>query len=307
MRTKQKRLGEMLIEAGLITEIQLRGALGRQMKWGGRLGGNLIKLGNLSEQNLLRFLAAQTGIKEIDISKIRILPHITKLVPEKVADKHTLIPLAMKDQHTLIVACADPTDLAALDHISFITSHKVIPVIATQTQILAAIDRYYRGGVSRHGDMSQVDDMDMTVELSPPATGDGNSPHQDPELILFDHQSKHKPKVPVDQGAFNQPKQGQYRQGPPPNLPDPFQRAAPPAPKAANDEFTLDFNPDWAAPAATKTPQRPQARQKPFTAGQKFSFEQKTRAFYNVLIRKGLITEAEIQQELMRLWSKGKL
>jgi len=305
MRTKQKRLGEMLIEAGLITETQLRGALGRQMKWGGRLGGNLIKLGNLSEQNLLRFLAAQTGIKEIDISKIRILPHITKLVPEKVADKHTLIPLAMKDQHTLIVACADPTDLAALDHISFITSHKVIPVIATQTQIVAAIDRYYRGGVSRDVEMGQADDMDMTVELSPPANDDGNSP-QDSELILFDNKTKSKPVIPANQGQIKQLKQGQYRQGPPPNLPDPFQRPAP-RPNVGNDEFTLDFSPDWASPAATQAPQRAQVRSKPFAAGQKYTFEQKMRAFYNVMVRKGLITEAEIQSELMRLWSKGKL
>jgi len=316
MTTKRKRLGEMLVDASLITEAQLRGALGRQKKWGGRLGANLIKLGNISEQDLLRFLANQTGIKEMDISSISILPHIIKLVPEKVAQKYTVVPVAMKGPHTLMVACADPTDLAALDHISFVTGHKVEPILATHSQILAAIDRYYRGGrgqvpqqITRHSD-----DEDLTVELT---AGSETETDGDPDLIIFDKRTEHAkpPKAPERKAGHEKSR----RFGPPPNMPDPFYPSNAAQTPVEDDEFTLDFTPDWAAPASRAKPGaagQQEARQQAATSvktqparrpNTQFTLEQKMRALYNVMIRKGLVKEAEIQQELMRLWTMGKL
>ncbi|MDJ0838140.1 MAG: hypothetical protein QNK37_16610 [Acidobacteriota bacterium] len=327
MATKHKRLGEMLVEANLITEAQLRGALGRQQRWGGRLGANLIKLGNISEHDLLRFLAAQTGIREMDISGIQVLPHIIKMVPEKVADKYSVMPIAMKDAHTLMVACADPTDLSALDHLSFVTGHKIEPVIASHTQILAAINKFYRGGRAKAPEpVATNGDDDLTVELSPMESQNLRTSLEDPELIIFGQAKERKPRPPANQDTLDDTMDrslsasGRYTMGPPPNMPDPFQPGSP-AMKAApvrspmeSDEFTLDFTPDWGAPAPRTKPasdirtrqSAPQRKQQPNKVRQ-FTIEQKMRALYNVLIRKGLVKEAEIQQELMRLWSMGKL
>ena len=335
MASKRKRLGEMLIEAKLITEAQLRGALGRQKKWGGRLGANLIKLGNISEQDLLRFLATQTGVKEMDILNIPILPHILKLVPEKVADKYTVIPIAMQGPHTLMVACADPTDLAALDHLSFVTGHKmgtieigrnvtghkIEPVLATHSEITAAIDKHYRGGRSRAGEISvQSDDEDMTVDLSPLAGHGGELSDKDPDLIIFNKShDKGQVRSPDTPRRPAPAKQGSRNMGPPPNMPDPFHPTNMARSPMGDDEFTLDFTPDWGAPTSRANPrnqdadpsaQAPQprsAQRQQGAAGRQPTLEQKMRALYNVLIRKGLVKEAEIQQELMRLWSLGKL
>jgi len=313
MASKRKRLGEMLIEANLITESQLRGALGRQKKWGGRLGANLIKLGNISEQDLLRFLASQTGVKEMDIASIPILPHIIKMVPEKVADKYTVIPIAMKGPHTLMVACADPTDLDAIDHLGFVTGHKIEPVLAAHSQITSAIDKHYRGGRSRAGEIRvQSDDEDLTVDLSPLAGHGGELSDKDPDLIIFSqNRDKNSPREPEPEET--EPRQQVARNlGPPPNMPDPFHPGNTARKPGGDDEFTLDFTPDWGAPAPRVKPQGPdraRARQPQGRAsnGRQPTLEQKMRALYNVLIRKGLVKEAEIQQELMRLWSMGKL
>lgn len=326
--TKRKRLGEMLVDAHLITEAQLHGALGRQKKWGGRLGNNLVKLGNISEVDLLRFLAAQTGVEEVDLENIRILPHIIKLVPEKVADKYTVIPVAMKGPNVLMVASADPTDLAALDHIGFVTGHKIEAALATHSQISRAIDQYYRAGRPRTQEIAMSDDEDMTVELS---WKDVSQSQADPELIIFG-QSKPGP-APTNQEFEQRPvasPQRPQRMGPPPNQPDPFHSSAGGPSLNGTGEFTLDFNDDLNIPGVTQPgnglpplpspprgqnnrpqqaqPQRRPQPQRPQQQGPRsFTIEQKMRALYNVLIRKGLVREAEIQQELMRLWQAGKL
>ncbi len=331
MVRKQKRLGEMLVEAGLITEAQLQGALGRQKKWGGRLGTNLVKLGNLKEEELGRFLARQTGVQEMNISGVKVLPHILKLVPKKIAEKYHLIPVAMKDKNTLIVACADPTDLGALDHISFITGHKIEAVISTFASIRDAITRHYPGGTTLSGNESIAladDTMPTLMELDDMTGHGGQSASGDPELIIFGSQSE--TLSPDNQAPLRRPV---------PFRPVP-ERLVPPAPAAAmppqvrasdattsSAEFTLDFNPDWARapkPAAqnpTFKVQSPTPGPTPFQALPS-SFpapaaplasppsnlaDQKLKVLLRLLIKKGLITEEELRREWASLQSKGKL
>ena len=297
MVQRQKRLGEMLIDAGLITEIQLRGALGRQKKWGGRLGTNLVKLGNLKEKDLGRFLATQTGVREMSIGNIQILPHILKMVPKKIAEKYYLIPIAMKDKNTLIVSFADPTDLGAIDHVSFITGHKVEPVISTYDSIRRAIDKFYPGATTLTGSDSIAlsdDTSPSLVDMGDITGHGGHAASDDPDLIIFGNQeegSLEKAARPPE--AKPAPKKHQ------------FIREAPSFPAGTdppNLEFTLDFNPDWATGTGM-----PVVQDQPMSGKPRLNAEQKLKVLMRVLIKKGLISEADLRREMAYLQSKGKL
>ncbi len=297
MVQRQKRLGELLIDAGLITEAQLRGALGRQKQWGGRLGTNLVKLGNIKEEDLGRFLAAQTGVRELNITNIRILPHILKMIPKKIAEKYHLIPVAMKDKNTLLVSFADPTDLAAVDHVSFITGHKVEPVISSYDSIRRAIDRFYPGATTLSGEESiaLADDTSPTlVEMGDLEGHGGHEASGDPELIIFGEQTDElTPQKQTLKGAAK-PKARKHQ-----FITEPDDSTIT---RTGNPEFTLDFNPEWTQEIPTTKPEPDKNKSK-----SKLSPEQKLKVLMRVLIKKGLITEADLRREMAYLQSKGKL
>ena len=145
MTKKQKRLGEMLLGEGLISQSQLQRALKRQRQWGGRLGSNLVMTGAIRDCDLRRFLAVQTGTHEVDISEIEILPHILKKIPQKVAEQYCMVPIALKAENVLQVACADPTDERAIETVTRIAGHPLEPYITSYSSILRAIHRCYLG------------------------------------------------------------------------------------------------------------------------------------------------------------------
>lgn len=143
---EKKKLGEMLIEKGLIDSMQLEAALGRQKQWGGRLGRNLIRLGFISEITLLKFLSSQLNFPCADLFRIRISKDACSLVPANIAKKYNVIPLQTKERggkRFLFLGMSDPTDLMATDEIRFIPGFIINPVIATDSQIERAIEKYY--------------------------------------------------------------------------------------------------------------------------------------------------------------------
>lgn len=143
---KKLRLGEMLINAGVIHEFQLNSALSFQRQLGGRLGASLIRLGYLNEETLLQFLAEQFSLARIDLETQTISPEILSLVPVEKALEFSLIPYAIKivkGAECLFVATSDPTNISALDEIEFIVGQPVHPSIASEDAIIAAIKRCY--------------------------------------------------------------------------------------------------------------------------------------------------------------------
>lgn len=145
MSTK-KRLGEMLVEKGLIDKIQLEAAIGRQHQWGGRLGSNLVKLAYISEITLIKFLSSQLKLPCGDLSNIKFNNDTCKLITPEVAKKYHIIPLELKKgggKKTLYIAMSEPTNILAIDEVSFLTGLTVNPVIATDSQISQAIDKFY--------------------------------------------------------------------------------------------------------------------------------------------------------------------
>ena len=145
MSTK-KRLGEMLVEKGLIDKVQLEAAIGRQHQWGGRLGSNLVKLAYISEITLIKFLSSQLKLPCGDLSKIKFNDDTCNLITAEIAKKYHIIPLELKKgagKKTLFIAMSEPTNIMAIDEVSFLTGLTVRPVIATDSQISKAIDRFY--------------------------------------------------------------------------------------------------------------------------------------------------------------------
>ena len=140
-------MGDLLVDAGVITQDQLMQALQIQKteKKGDRLGVVLIDLGMTDENQIMDALKKQLKIQSVDLSTIRIPEEITRLVEESVLRKYMLIPFQFneKNPNLLKVAMSDPMDIRAMDDISIITGCQVERYVATTSDIAAAIDRYY--------------------------------------------------------------------------------------------------------------------------------------------------------------------
>ena len=144
---RKKRLGDLLVEAGVITQDQLTQALNVQKteKKGQRLGVVLMDLGFTDEKQIMKALCSQLKLQPIDLSNVRISEEITKLTEEAVLRKHSLIPFQFheKNPNVIKVAMSDPLDIRAMDDISIITGLQIESYVATPSDIAAAIDRYY--------------------------------------------------------------------------------------------------------------------------------------------------------------------
>lgn len=144
---KRLRLGDLLVDNGVITQEQLDAALRLQVGTGRKLGEVLIDEGIVDDETITRLLSSQLGIEMIDLSNIAIPEDILNLVPSSVLKKNKMIPVEYGDSMNVIrVAMADPMDMNAQDDISIITNLEVEPVAATNRSIMLALDRYYGRG-----------------------------------------------------------------------------------------------------------------------------------------------------------------
>src|SRR5919106_983542 len=137
-----RRLGDLLIAEGLITEEQLGRALAEQKSSTEKLGAILLKLNFLQEEQLVGFLSRQYAIPSITLSQLDIDPEVLKLVPESIARKYEVLPIKRQGA-TLTLAMADPTNVFAMDDIAFMTNLQVAPVVASQGAIRKTIERCY--------------------------------------------------------------------------------------------------------------------------------------------------------------------
>ena len=140
---KRKKLGEILVEKGVITGEQLREAIERQRKTDEFLGQSLVRLGFIREETLVEELSSHLRIPKVDLSNYLIDSEVVHLVSEDICREYCLIPL-FKIDNTLTVAMADPMNLGIIDRMQSETGCIVEPVISTETNIGEAIDHYYR-------------------------------------------------------------------------------------------------------------------------------------------------------------------
>ncbi|HVG06161.1 MAG TPA: type IV-A pilus assembly ATPase PilB [Thermoanaerobaculia bacterium] len=136
------KLGELLVKSGRINQAQLQEALAHQKDQGGRLGTNLIKLGHITERQLVDALSEQFKVSSVDLNNMEIEDAVIKIIPADIARKYTIFPVT-KAGATVTVAMIDPTNVFAMDDVKFMTGYRVEPVVASETAIRAAIDKYY--------------------------------------------------------------------------------------------------------------------------------------------------------------------
>jgi len=140
----KKRLGELLIDAGVIDETQLKAALGHQRQWGIRLGQALVDLKLATEHDVVRVLAKRFGFEVARFDQVEAYAHqqALSLVPREFALKHSVFPMAA-DTATLAVAMSDPTNLAVIDELRFRSGRRVKVTIGGDREIAAAIQAAY--------------------------------------------------------------------------------------------------------------------------------------------------------------------
>jgi type IV pilus assembly protein PilB len=155
------RIGELLTKAKLLTNDQLETALEEQKQSGGRIGEHLIRLGFVTEEDILDCLSQQYGVPSINLQHFEIDESIIRLIPADVARKYQFIPVS-KTGATLTVAMSDPTNVFAMDDITFITGYRVEPVVASEEALREAIDKYY--GTTHAIELKKVMDDLSTVE-----------------------------------------------------------------------------------------------------------------------------------------------
>jgi type IV pilus assembly protein PilB len=141
------RIGELLLKDKRITPEQLQEALNFQRAHGGKLGANLVKLGYVRDDDITTLLSRQYGVPSIALSQFEIEPSVLKLIPAETARKYQIIPLSRAGA-TLTIAMTDPTNVFAMDDVKFMTGYNVEPVVASETAVTEALDRYYGGGGS---------------------------------------------------------------------------------------------------------------------------------------------------------------
>ncbi|RLE16231.1 MAG: type IV-A pilus assembly ATPase PilB [Acidobacteria bacterium] len=161
------KLGDMLLDAGLIQKKQLEEALGVQKTEGGRLGYILTKLGFVSDEEITSFLSRQYGIPAVNLDHFEINEDVIKRIPVDVAQRYSIIPLS-RTGSTLTVAIADPTNIYALDDLKFITNLNIEPVVASEYSIRKAIEKYYETEAAMElrrvmEDLAEIDEEELEV------------------------------------------------------------------------------------------------------------------------------------------------
>lgn len=144
VRFTGKRLGDILLEEGLVTRQQLEEAASLQRVSGTRLGRALIELGYLDELDLARALAHQLELPFVRLQEIRLEPEVARLVPEQTARRCQAIPITRRNG-SVVVAMADPLNVLAVDELGYLTGAPVEVVVMTQKDVERAIEAVYHG------------------------------------------------------------------------------------------------------------------------------------------------------------------
>lgn len=137
----RKRLGDLLVDSGLISEEQLNSTL-RRKSADEKLGDALLREGYITEQQLIEVLEFQLGIPHINIFQYPIDPDVIQLVPKELAKRHYAMPIR-RDKNKLLVAMADPMDYFAIEELRMATGYHIEPAIATKDELFRTITKYY--------------------------------------------------------------------------------------------------------------------------------------------------------------------
>lgn len=172
---QRKRLGDILVEAGLINNEQLQEALSKQKILGKRLGNVLVETGLATEDSIATTLARQMNIPYLNLNELNIPPEVLTTIPDGIVRSHNLIPVKL-DGNRLQITMVDPLDVFIIDEINFQTGYEIDISISAESQIEAAIRHYYGKhdmiqtavdnlAAERSAEVSLVDSMFTTFDI----------------------------------------------------------------------------------------------------------------------------------------------
>ena len=163
------RLGQVLVQEGLLTREQLAQGLAEAKSSKLRLGYVLVKLGLIQEIEITKVLARQYRMPAVDLSSFQVDSKIVRLIPAEMAVKNVVLPLK-REGRTLTVAMADPTDIGLLEDLKFITRYDLFPVIAGEYTLRGLIEKHYDVASAEQEqltnilrDMEEMDESDVEV------------------------------------------------------------------------------------------------------------------------------------------------
>ncbi len=166
------RIGELLVEQGRIDALQLQSALAHQRQFGGRIGQAIVQLGFMDEAAVLQAVGAQLGVPVVEIGDRHVPPQVLALLPPKLMRTRRVLPLARLSESRrgpIVVALADPGDLAALDEVAFATGMEVKPVLASDADLARALARLLDGVAAPKpaGFAANADAIDLPEDTNP--------------------------------------------------------------------------------------------------------------------------------------------
>ncbi|MBU1356570.1 MAG: Flp pilus assembly complex ATPase component TadA [Candidatus Edwardsbacteria bacterium] len=153
------KVGDMLLKAGMISPEQLEQALKEQQTSGQRLGSLLVKMGFVTEDEVVAFLSKQFNVPSVNLNDYKIDEPVLKLIPAHIAQKYGLVPLSRLGR-SVTVAMVNPNDILAMEDIKFSTGFEVRPVIASEAAIWSAIDKQYGSAGMLEDVMKAMDEAD---------------------------------------------------------------------------------------------------------------------------------------------------
>ena len=142
---KKLRLGDVLVNSGIVSAEDLQRGLELHKGSGRKLGETLVDEGSTTEENIAKALSSQLGYEMVDLQELTIPDEILNLVPANILKKHVILPFeySANGMNIIRVAMADPMNMAAMDDVNIITNLQVEPVVATSQGVMLALDRYF--------------------------------------------------------------------------------------------------------------------------------------------------------------------
>ncbi|MBO8137635.1 MAG: type II/IV secretion system protein [Desulfotomaculum sp.] len=174
---KQKlRLGDLLVQAGLITGEQLNEALKRQLDSGKRLGEILLEGGYITQHDLTKVLEEQLGIESINLKQRAVDAKTARMIPENLARRHMVIPVGVSNGR-LLLAMEDPLDQIAIQDVRLLVQMPVAPLLATRDDIMENIERVFTQATAakaaddylqaQAGALEGLDDASLDINSAP--------------------------------------------------------------------------------------------------------------------------------------------
>jgi len=185
-----QRLGDLLVKEKVITPEQLEQSTKLQKESHTRLASALVKLGFLSDEDVTNFLSRQYGVPAINLSYFEIDPAVVKLIPYETAKRYQILPLSRVGA-SLTIAMVDPTNVFAMDDIKFMTGFNIEPVVASESSIIAGIDKAY--GTSKEEELEQV--MQSMNDMGEAADVEVQAEQQEVELKELEKAADEAPIV----------------------------------------------------------------------------------------------------------------